>query len=159
MAEPVRPTTRWDFKRSGLARELAAIIPGGTYIPPPGINFRDTKSIPQFAQEVIDYSESEAKTGLKWATGKNIHRKTVTISALPNAGSGSTAHGIVNLDTITRIWGICKDGTNYLPIPYADTAATGTQVEVYADATNITIVTGTDRRGDSAYITLEYTKG
>ncbi len=137
---------------------------GGQQAIPPslqglGLLFKDIKSTPRYAQEAIDYSGSEAKTGIKDVTGANIHRKTITISALPNSGAGTFAHKIVGLGAITRIWGICYDGTNYLPIPYADTAATGTQIEVYVDATNINIVTGTDRSGDSGYITLEYTKG
>lgn len=122
-------------------------------LPPPALGGH-----PRYAQEAVNYSTAEAKTGLRWANGKNIFRKTIYISALPNSTSGTTAHGILRLNNIVKISGVATSGSSYLMIPYTDTAAMGTQIEVFVDATNITIVTGTDRSGDSAEVTLEYTK-
>lgn len=120
--------------------------------------FKKPKAHPQYAQEAINYGSMEADRGLNWINGKRICRKVVNIGALPNASSKTVAHGIKKLGDFVRIRGVCKNGSNYLPMPYADTAATGTQIELYADATNVVIVTGTDRSGDTGVVVLEFTK-
>lgn len=128
-----------------------------TYIQP-FIPFKDRKSTPQYAQEAIDYGSLEANTGLRWIDGNVIYRETVGMGALPNNTSKSVAHGISNLRNFTHIWGIAISGTTGLPMPYADTAAVGSQIEIYAGSANVVVVTGSDRSAYTGYVVLEYTK-
>lgn len=129
-----------------------------TYARPLGAYFKDPKSTPQYAQEAIDYGSLEANTGLRWIDGRVIYRETVSIGALPNNTSKSVAHGIGNLRNFTQVWGIAISGTTSLPMPYADTAAVGNQIEIYATGTNVVVVTGTNRGAYTGYVVLEYTK-
>lgn len=105
-----------------------------------------------------NYSTSEVDTKVKWIDGKPIYKKTINIGALPNNTSKSVNHGIANLKRIIRHegWALASDGTE-LPLPYADTAASGS-VCVFASSADIRVVAGADRSGFSGYVTLYYTK-
>lgn len=71
-------------------------------------------------------------------------RKVINFGLLVN-GTKSVAHGLTipnpNQYTFTRIYGTANDQTNrsYIPLPYA--SATGDNIEVEVDATNINITT------------------
>lgn len=95
--------------------------------------------------------------------GRGVYRKTFNIGALPNTSTLSTPHDIVLTDnlTFTRIYGVANDtaANTYLPLPYVSATAVANNIEVYVDATNINIVTGSNRTNYTTnYIVLEYIK-
>lgn len=107
------------------------------------------------------FPNPNAQPGLQ-TKQRTVLRKVFNFGALPNAATKTMAHGItctVGGTTFTRIYGCSSDTTNrvYIPIPYADTAAVATNVELFVDATNINVITGTNRTSfDTTYIILEY---
>lgn len=48
----------------------------------------------------FDYSLNEVDTGIKWVNGKNIYRKTVFVSSLPNNTTQAYNHNISDVDEI-----------------------------------------------------------
>ena len=61
--------------------------------------------------------------------------------------------------TFTRLYGAATDpSTSFLPIPFAHPTAAN-NIALSADATNVSITTGSDRTGYTAcYVVLEYIK-
>ena len=103
---------------------------------------------------IMDYSTSEINTGAKWIDGSTIYKKTISCGALPNNTSTTTAHNISNLLSVIKIEGYAEaTQTNYFtPLPMSD-------VDVYANETNIIITSTSDRSAyQFSYITLYYTK-
>lgn len=91
---------------------------------------------------------------------RQVFRKAFNFGALPNTGTKTLAHGIniTNKTTFTRIYGTASDttGNNYIPLPYASPTLVN-NIELKVDATNITIITGSNRSNfDTTYIILEY---
>jgi hypothetical protein len=81
-------------------------------------------------------------------------------TALPNTGSVAIPHNITctGSTTFTRIYAVANDtsGNNYIPIPYASPTAAN-NIELKVDATNVTIITGSNRSNFTiTYIVLEY---
>lgn len=107
-----------------------------------------------------NYSTSEVNTGFTWVDGKTIYKKTVNFGALPNNNTKNVAHGIANLDFVISISGAAYDGLAvHIPLPFVNTSASGSNVHLNNDKTNVIVVTGSNRSGfTSAYITLYYTK-
>jgi hypothetical protein len=91
-----------------------------------------------------------------------VYRLVINFGALPNAGTATVAHGLVINEgyTFTRIYGCASDPINfvYLPLPYASPTDVD-NIEVNVDATNVTIITGSDRTAfTTTYVILEYMK-
>jgi len=91
---------------------------------------------------------------------RQVLRKVINFGALPNAGTTAVAHGITCTvkTTFTRIYGAASDtaGKNYIPLPYASPIAAD-NIELKVDATNVTIITGSNRTNFTiTYIVLEY---
>ena len=106
---------------------------------------------------ILDYSTTEVDTGTKWINGESIYRKTVNIGSLPNATSKTVAHNISNFGTLVKLEGSFTNGTISSPLPYP--SATSTRVvEVWVDATDITVGSAMDRSAFTGYVTLYYTK-
>lgn len=85
-------------------------------------------------------------------------RVVVDFGTLPNAGTTSVAHNIpFNANYIlTRLEGYATDptGLNYIPIPYAGAA---NSIELNLDATNVNIITTTNRTAfTTCYVVIEY---
>ena len=124
-------------------------------------------------KEVGQYNTQELITGESWFTAGDSNkfrypfRKVIDFGALPNSGVKTAAHGITtNGSTVfTRIYGTSTDQgattiTAAVPIPYADTAAVGTNIELSVDATNVIITTGIDYSAfNETYVVLEYIQG
>jgi hypothetical protein len=96
------------------------------------------------------------------ATYRQVFRTTVNFGALPNTGTKSVAHNInvTNGFTFTRIYATASDvsGNTYIPIPYVD-VLTGNDIQLYVDATNVNIITTSDRTNYTAcYVVVEYIK-
>ena len=93
-----------------------------------------------------------------WIDGKPIYRKVVDCGALPNKDAKDVSHGIVNIDTVTNIYGIAIGGNISIPLPFADSASDGS-VSAYRRGELIRITTATDRTSfTESYIIIEYTK-
>ena len=90
-----------------------------------------------------------------------VFRKVINFGALPNNATKTTAHGITITSgfTFTRIYATASiSGTNFMPIPYASAVAADV-VELFVDATNVSIKTGKDLTSYTAcYVVLEYIK-
>lgn len=111
----------------------------------------------------LDYSTSEVNTGTTWIDGSAIYKKTINFGTLPNASMKTVAHGISNLSEIIKIEGIFKSSGGYFsPIPQNFTGNSsmfsGACMTMRADNTNIYYYSSNDSTGDTAYITLYYTK-
>ena len=86
----------------------------------------------------------------------------VNFGQLPNTATTTVAHGIdfTTEYTLTRFYGAATDTTNrvYIPLPYASPTLAN-NIELSADATNVSITTGSDRTNfDTTYVILEYLK-
>lgn len=95
------------------------------------------------------------------ATYRQVFRTTVNFGALPNAGTKSVPHNIAITAgfTFTRIYGAASDttGLTYIPLPFVDAA--GNNIELNVDATNVNIVTTSDRTNYTVcYVVVEYIK-
>jgi hypothetical protein len=90
---------------------------------------------------------------------RTILRKVVDCGALPNAGLKSVPHGIF-IDanfTLIDLFGAATDPIALLSFDLGHAAAPPNQVEIYLDAINVNIVTGTNRSTYTrSFITIEY---
>lgn len=87
-------------------------------------------------------------------------RLLVVTGQLPNAGTKSVPHGLTPTSafTITKIYGAASDttGKTYIPLPYASPTLAN-NIELYADATNVNIITGSDRTNfNTSIVVMEY---
>lgn len=106
-----------------------------------------------------DFSTSEVNTGCKWTDGKPIYKKTIDFGQLPNATGKSVATGITNLGQIVDLYGVATYANGVvLLLPYIGIPDTTASISVNMNNANVTVTTGTDRRGATAYITILYTK-
>jgi hypothetical protein len=88
-------------------------------------------------------------------------RMTINFGQLPNTGAKSVPHGIPITSgvTFTQFYATASDTTNkqYIPIPY--TEASGLNISLSADATNVTIETVSDRSNfNVCYVVCSYLK-
>ena len=108
--------------------------------------------------QIVDYSTDEQLTGRKWIDGSDIYFKTVEFGALPNNAKKSVASGLTG-ETIIKMYGIAKSGSDYSPLPSTATNAIYTVTLGYDAADHeIDIYTATDMTSYNAYIVLYYTK-
>jgi hypothetical protein len=101
------------------------------------------------------YSTSEIKIGT-WIDGKTLYRKVVNIGALPNSSTKQVAHNISNMGSVVSLRGMVTDG-RFFPIPYCATT-NAYAISLFADKTNITVITGSDRSSVTGFAIIEYTK-
>jgi len=102
-------------------------------------------------------SSSETEIG-KWIDGKTLYRKVIDLGSLPNATSKSVAHNITNPATFVKISGATVSGGNRLPLPHVDTSGLQYCISLYANATDVIVVTGSNRSNVTGFAILEYTK-
>lgn len=105
----------------------------------------------------MKYSLQEQVVG-EWIDGKPIYQKTIDFGALPNNTVKTIAHGISNLKRVihtSTTWTQQGTYSGSLEVMGGDSTA---GVDLYVDATNISITTSTDSSNRSVYITLQYTK-
>jgi len=84
-------------------------------------------------------------------TPRPVFRKVInmlTTGTLPNTGTLTVAHGLTfnTSTTLVTLRGAANNaaGTSLIPLPYASPTLAN-NIELYADGTNIYIVTGSDR--------------
>ena len=116
------------------------------------------------------YTINEVATGQQYITNpkepqktRNVYRKTIDFGQLPNAGTKSVPHGIDfnSQATMTRIYGASTDPTAllYIPLPYATPVALNENIALFADGTNVTVITGINRSNFfRTTVVLEYMK-
>lgn len=103
---------------------------------------------------------STSSTSVTNVTYRPETRVVINFGALPNNTTKSVTHGI-NCNTgvsFTRIYGTATDPVNfkYIPLPYAS-ATTANIIELKVDATNVTVITGSNRTAFTlTYIVLEF---
>lgn len=102
-------------------------------------------------------SRFEKPTPETWVDSQ-VYQKLFTVLSLPNTTTLSIEHGLTSFD-IVGIEAIARSGTDWLPLPYVDTSALGSQIEISVDTENINITTGSDRTSLSAQVLLKYSKG
>ena len=118
---------------------LSQFVDGNVWFPNPALS-SSSSTTPVLRQEYI----------------KVIYYTT----ALPNAGTATIPHGITvtSATTFTQIYATANDttGMNYIPISYASPTLAN-NIEIKVDATNVTIITGSDRTNfTKTYIVLRY---
>lgn len=103
------------------------------------------------------YSLNEIDTGKTWIDGKPIYRKTLFISALPNATTILYDTTVTNLREFIYLYGRASGG---LIINGARPDSSSLEIGAWYDETQdkIRVATGIDRSNMSAYITILYTK-
>lgn len=104
------------------------------------------------------YSTSEQDTGVTWIDGKKIYKKTINFGSLPNNTSKSVNTGISNMDTFITYEGVSTNGITVFVLPSLRPFGTTLEIGIWFSKTEVTIETGSDRTGFSAYITIYYTK-
>lgn len=112
----------------------------------------------------MNYSLTEAKTGATWIDGSPIYKKTISFGAFPNSTTKSIAHNISNLSLVIKTEGFFynPNGGVFSPFPQSfsgnSNMYSGCASTMVIDATNIRIDCTTNMSGQTAYITLYYTK-
>jgi len=107
--------------------------------------------------EIGGHNTSAFNTGYKWIDGKDIYRKVINTGTLPNTTTKNIAHGITGISQMISLYGMAKDPTPYyVPLPYGIYSTS--YIAVYADLTNIVIITGSNRTTyTNSFIILYYT--
>ena len=118
-------------------------------------NIQDTE-----AQKNLVYSQNEIDTGKIWIDGKKIYRKVFDCGYLLDNDEKQIKHNIENIDKIIKINGISyQAGGDCMPLPHVYNVEKGQgSITLYANKTDIVIITYGDRTDVQALITLEYTK-
>lgn len=112
----------------------------------------------QYVDATNSYSTTETVTGGTWIDGSPIYKKTLYISALPNATTGHYSIGESNISAIVKLEGFYTAGTDYYPLPYVQDISSGA-ISIAASTSNVTISTGSqDYSSKSGYVTVYYTK-
>ena len=106
-----------------------------------------------------NYSTDEQIVGT-WIDGKPIYQKTVDCGTLPNTAYKTVAHGISNLDTVLKAWGIgWNNSSGRILLPFMDDESPA-RIAIAADATTVFI--GSRQFDASMYtnsaVTVQYTK-
>lgn len=125
------------------------------------LNTTDKTSIVNAINEVNsktdEYSSSETLTN-KIFDNKPVYRKVISTGSVATGNSKDYAHSISNLDTIVSLTGMAVSGSTYLPLPFTNVLGLNYQIEIYANATNVSIICGTSTNISSGFIVVEYTK-
>ena len=92
---------------------------------------------------------------------RSVFRMVVNFGALPNTGLKSVAHNIPNLDAncvFRRIYGTATNTAAFIGFPIPNSfVATGNIVDISVDATNVNIITGSNRSNfNITYVIVEY---
>ena len=109
----------------------------------------------------VDLTTNEVDTGKRWVDGSIIWRKIIDIGAMPYNTFKVVAHGITDIEWIIDLWGIANNPGTGVATPLPRCSNTSKNVDLYADGTNVNIVTWNgeaDWAQYSAYVFIEYIK-
>lgn len=90
-------------------------------------------------------------TGQTWIDGKTVYEKIITVSALPNATSGTITHGISSFSRILKVEIIAKDSTDSVVL-----CGDGTK-NLYVDSTNINVTLTFNGTAYAGFARVQYT--
>ncbi len=100
---------------------------------------------------------TEVPTGREF-NGEPTFRKVIALGSLPNATTGTVAHGITSLTAVVSVLGSADDATDQLPLPFVDAQAIGSGISIEVDDTNINIDAGSVNRSTwTGRLVIEYT--
>ena len=103
----------------------------------------------------------EQDTGFTWIDGKKIYKKTVNFGNLSNDTYKAVSHGIQNLQYVVYFTGSAQDnnpqGRRFRPLNIPNSSSKNYAI-VEFDNQYVYIYCGGDKTGQSAYITMYYTK-
>jgi hypothetical protein len=110
-------------------------------------------------------SPSSSSTSGTNPSPRPVFRKVLNMlpsGTLPNTNTLTVAHGLTltSGNTLTRLYGAATNtaGTSYIPIPYSSPTLAD-NIELYMDATNVYIKTGSNRTGyTKCNVVIEYLK-
>lgn len=104
-------------------------------------------------------STTALQTGKHWTDGLPIYRKVLAVAAGPNSSTVNTAHGITGLGTVISVSGMLDNATIQVPLPFADSAAAATQIEMSLTDTNVVLISGAsgDYSAYAGHVIIEYT--
>lgn len=145
--------TLWSNIKAKLSEIYQAKLTAGT-----GISISDNTISVNGVLGGINYSVAEQDTGLKWIDGKKIYQKTINFGNLPNKTTKNIAHGISNLKRVIHISATWIQSETYSGSLETMGGDGDNGVDIYVNATNLSIITSTDRSNRFAYITVQYTK-
>ena len=141
-----------------IIKKYSGVVPNGKVLNSRSQSLNDTYSCDYLNEQLNNeiYSTEEVRIGT-WL-GKPLYRKVIDFGALPNTTNKQVNNNVTNISTVVRAYGYATNGTNYFPIPFANTTA-NQSITLVAHKTNVEITTGIDRSAYSTcYITIEYTK-
>jgi hypothetical protein len=90
---------------------------------------------------------------------RSVFRKVIDFGTLPNTGTKTVPHGITfdSNFTLLHLYGAATDPIGLVAFDLGHAAAAPNQVELFMNATNIVIITGSDRSAYTrTFITIEY---
>ena len=108
------------------------------------------------------FSTDEVKTNDIWIDGKQIYRKVLNVSSLPNSTVLPIYHEISNMKEVVRLYGMAyysgdAEGGG-VTIPYTDSSNVNNSIEIRANLTSILIITKSNKSSMRGTIVIEYTK-
>ena len=117
----------------------------------------NTDTINTIIANLTTYSLDEINTGIKWIDGKDIFKKTIYISSLPNATAAVYDTTVTNMQEFIYLYGRASGG---LIVNGVRPDSRELEIGAWYDETQdkIRVATGIDRRSIAAYITILYTK-
>lgn len=103
------------------------------------------------------YSETETAIGT-WL-GSTLYRKVINIGVLPNTTTKNVAHGISNMNYVSRLSGTAQSAVGQtLTLNHNNLTDLSNQITCYCNKTNVSVACASNRSDFSGYIVLEYTK-
>lgn len=113
-------------------------------------------------EENFPISLNEQLTDQRWIDGKPIYQKTINFGALPNATTKSVSHALTGIEIyfLDQSLSFVIDGSSsarYLPA-FASPSALTSSWTSWVTSTSVVMMTGSNRSGMSAYLTIKYTK-
>ncbi len=121
------------------------------------------------AREVGFFLDEELLSGKSFIPGvtasgnpqvfRSVLRKVIDFGQLPNAGTKAVPHGIIfdSNFTLVQLYGATTDPVNLQGFGLGHAAQAPNQIELYIDAVNVVVITGTNRSSFTrTFIVIEY---
>jgi len=162
------PTGAWASNANDIAIYTTANLGWVFFTPRTGMRFHDTSTFEALGYHATygfyplqdRWSTTEGWTGkFHGGTGSanRVYRKLVSIGAMPNNTTKTTAHSISNLDLDAPIacTGWCGLTTSGFPFPVAFASS---RVDVIVNATTVDVSTNANLASYTGWVQLEYRK-
>lgn len=108
-------------------------------------------------EENLDIYSTEEQVIGKWIDGKPLYRKVINWGALPNTTTVTRDHNILNANFV-KIEGYGLYDGACIPLPFTAMTDLHDQISIRVTATQVYVMTGSDRSVFNGIIILEYTK-